>query len=211
MNSNKKIIKWSAAIVIALVVVIGFFATVRYKKSAEPGLVAQIGDYKIFQSDIGDEIGFQKCLNHELDPTRALGILAYTGFLESVKVPLKTDVAQADIDKEYNALETSRTTSFMSVDAKALACLNSYFSGKRASFDKIVILQPLLEASVQKAFAGPIANNPSKNIFGTNETFYDWYTGYLKSNVKVEIYSPQVCSDVKSLYGDAWFNSIISC
>lgn len=240
---------WGVAATIFAVAVIVFVVVNGNKQplksgsvDQEPGLVAQVGDYRIFQSDIDDKIAFEKCLNEELDPTRSLGNLFYFGFLESVKSPLKTDATQAEMDKEYNNLETNRATSFMSVDAMALKCLDDHFSGRRASFDKVVIRPALLDANIQKTFTvstpvasgadafilglppgtSPLAPNdlqslppatttPVKNVFGTDEPYYDWYTGYLKAQVKVEIFQPQICSDVKALYSDAWFKDLISC
>jgi|GEM_PF-3739778 len=234
MNTNKKIL--FAALVILTATVFVYFAFTR--RGGEPGVLVKVGEYTIMNSDVIDKVAFDTCLGRAIDPTRALGVLLYGVFLENVKIPLNTDVRQTEIDGEYNNLENKKNNSFMNISQEALDCINAHFAGKRAILDKIIIRPALLEVAVQQAY---IAEHPADGSVGTTTSrfafpsylsepksnvpvsiqnaprpaaqndYYAWYTGYLKSNVKILIYSQQVCAQVKLLYGTSWFKDTISC
>ncbi len=208
--------EFKSTYVIVLVTVVGLiifilFSNLSYK---QPGktltskeLIAEAGDYKIYKSDIRDKQAFEICLgapldnNPEISETKALGILLYYGFLDNLKKPLAVDIPKAEVDKEYAALQRERRNSFMILGAEAFNCVNNIFKNSRDDFDKIVLRSHLLEAKIQQAFKSS----------GIKEDFYTWQTKYLKQNIKILIYDSSLCSRVKDIYGDAWFNSLIVC
>jgi len=151
---NKKWVLFLIIPVLAGLILILFeFKSSPFKKKEK--LIAKVGNYEIFNTDIENKIAFEKCLNRPLDKIRALGILFHNGFLNALATPLGIDkkILKAKEDEEFNLLMKEKKNSFMSISDEALECLKKKLIKKDLDeFYKIAIEPSVLEKLIYTTF-----------------------------------------------------------
>jgi len=167
---NKKWILFLIIPVLAgLILILFVFKSSPFKEKEK--LIAKVGNYEIFNTDVENKIAFEKCLHRPLDKIRALGILFHNGFLKALadSLNINEETLKTKEDEEFNLLIKEKRNSFMSISDEAMRCLEKKFFKKNLDeFYKIAIEPSVLDKLIYTTFynseeiQGPLKNRALK-------------------------------------------------